>query len=165
MSVVLRLTKTPPLYGEKMYSANDHPTDRVCSADGCENPGREVEGHYFVESRRVRVWVCPDHWTAQREPKTLPTPRSIAIALKGEEERQRKIESIMRNTPEQVSESVRAFAPSGSGEIPKFNLADGFRWGENPGDVRTRIHQITPLEALQVKYKRLDLEAQKREKA
>ena len=102
-------------------------TARVCSESGCDKPGRNVGGHYNVESRRVRVWVCDNHFVGNPN-REVPVPASIQFALKREEAFLAQTRERMRYVPV-TGRSIKTLAPSGHGEpIPGDRVAQ-WRWG------------------------------------
>lgn len=103
------------------------PTAHVCH---CGAPATHINGYYLVGPRRVRVWVCEPHVTANAL-TVLPAPRHIQAALDAEEENRREMKKKYRwDVDREHGYSVKPFAPTGHGDAIPYDKTAGWRWGE-----------------------------------
>lgn len=112
-----------------MQHITDTPTTtRVCPEDGCGRPATLVTGHYLVEARRVRVWSCREHWSGNPQ-LVVPTPPSIAAAIRAEEEYRVEVMKKYRYVGPEYGVSVKVLASSGHGEPIPGDRVKAWRWG------------------------------------
>lgn len=111
------------------YFIVESTTARVCSHDECDHNAPHVEGYYLVGPRRVRVWVCKDHWSGNPL-LALPTPPSVIAAEEAEAEHLRKMEKKYRmDQPPEFGVSVKIMAGSGIGPVIPNDRVASWRWG------------------------------------
>lgn len=122
-----------PIKRPKFYDffAVETETTRICSQENCDNPARFVGGHYAVNGRRVRVWVCKDHKVANPL-QELPVPQDILAGLAAEVEHADKMNLYYRqhgNLDADHGVSVKAFAATGHGNPIPGDRVKAWRWG------------------------------------
>lgn len=117
-----------------------HPTRRACAEDGCDNPALHVNGHYLVGERRVRVWVCKQHYLGNPN-KVLPTPPNILEGMRLEQVAITKQERKYRwlDVQPERGVSIKTLASTGHGKVIHGDRVASFRWEPKPPSKRKRI--------------------------
>lgn len=122
-------TKTArPKFYDYFKELMDAPqTERTCHTEGCDEPARNVGGHYVVVTRWVRVWVCDQHRVGNPN-QELPVPANIQYALQVEaafmEEQAQRAKIILH-----TERSVKPQAPTGHGDPIPGDRVKSWRWG------------------------------------
>jgi hypothetical protein len=110
------------------YFGIDPTTTRECSEDGCKKPAPHVNGYYLVETRRVRVWVCREHYVGSPN-NLLPTPQSILEAIEADRQHYANMEKRYKvNVDPERGVSVKVMAPTGHGARVNFDRVSSWRW-------------------------------------
>ena len=124
-------------YVELLSSPNA--TTRTCSEDGCDAGARYTKGYYLVKDRRVRVWVCTEHYYTSNPSTVLPTPASIVAALKADDEfcEARAKHALLNSEPER-SVSVKVLVSTGFGSALPFDRVAAFRWEPTPKSIKEK---------------------------
>lgn len=117
------------------FGVTTEETTRRCSHEGCDNAGNYVGGHYTVEGRQVRVWVCELHRVGNPHSNELPVPSSVLAGIVAEREYEAKMEKYYRehgNLDADHGVSIKVLVSTGHGKAYHPDRVASWRWEKMP---------------------------------